>query len=114
MRNQETTFLWHDYETWGTQPALDRPAQFAGIRTDNDFNQIGESINIYASPSNDFLPQPEACLVTGLSPQKVFDLGVNEAAFFQIIFDEMIKPGTCSLGYNSIQFDDENISGAGG
>ncbi len=107
MRNQETTFLWHDYETWGTQPALDRPAQFAGIRTDNDFNQIGESINIYASPSNDFLPQPEACLVTGLSPQKVFDLGVNEAAFFQIIFDEMIKPGTCSLGYNSIQFDDE-------
>ena len=27
-------FLFHDYETFGTSPSLDRPAQFAAIRTD--------------------------------------------------------------------------------
>ena len=36
------TFLFHDYETFGTHPALDRPAQFAAIRTDDEFNVIGE------------------------------------------------------------------------
>ena len=35
------TFYWHDYETWGTAPALDRPSQFAGVRTDADLNIIG-------------------------------------------------------------------------
>jgi exodeoxyribonuclease-1 len=39
---QQPGFLFHDYETFGTHPALDRPAQFAAIRTDNDFNIIGE------------------------------------------------------------------------
>ena len=38
----QPTFLFHDYETFGKSPALDRPAQFAGIRTDMDFNIIGE------------------------------------------------------------------------
>jgi exodeoxyribonuclease I len=32
MTNQ--TFLWHDYETFGVVPRRDRPAQFAGVRTD--------------------------------------------------------------------------------
>ena len=36
-----STFLFHDYETFGTHPALDRPAQFAAIRTDDEFNVIG-------------------------------------------------------------------------
>lgn len=35
-------FLFHDYETFGTHPALDRPAQFAAIRTDAELNIIGE------------------------------------------------------------------------
>ena len=35
------TFFWHDYETFGADPRRDRPAQFAGIRTDADFNVIG-------------------------------------------------------------------------
>ena len=30
------TFYWHDYETWGADPRLDRPCQFAGLRTDSD------------------------------------------------------------------------------
>ena len=30
------TLYWHDYETFGLDPRYDRPAQFAGIRTDED------------------------------------------------------------------------------
>lgn len=40
--DKQPTFLFHDYETFGTHPALDRPAQFAAIRTDDEFNIIGE------------------------------------------------------------------------
>ena len=38
-----TTLYWHDYETWGADPRRDRPAQFAGIRTDTDLNIIGKT-----------------------------------------------------------------------
>ncbi|VEI45613.1 exonuclease I [Actinobacillus equuli] len=34
--NKNLTFFFYDYESFGVSPALDRPAQFAGIRTDND------------------------------------------------------------------------------
>mgnify|MGYP003404693695 CR=1 FL=1 len=64
-----TTFYWHDYETWGANPAQDRPCQFAGIRTDLDFNIIGPPLVEYCLPPQDLLPQPEACLITGITPQ---------------------------------------------
>ena len=35
--------------------------------------------------------------------------GVNEAAAFARIFEEMARPETCSLGYNSLRFDDEFV-----
>lgn len=102
-----TSFYWHDYETWGATPRLDRPAQFAGIRTDLDFNPIGQSLMVYARPADDFLPHPEACFVTGLTPQECRDKGVPEAEFFGVIHEELARPGTCALGYNTIRFDDE-------
>ena len=30
------SIYWHDYETFGRVPRRDRPAQFAGVRTDMD------------------------------------------------------------------------------
>ena len=39
---QQSTFLFHDYETFGTHPALDCLAQFVVIRIDSEFNVIGE------------------------------------------------------------------------
>jgi len=105
--NTPNSFYWHDYETWGATPRLDRAAQFAGIRTDLEFNIIGEPLMIYASPADDFLPHPEACFVTGLTPQECRDKGVPEAEFFSVIHDELARPGTCALGYNSLRFDDE-------
>ena len=101
------SFLWHDYETWGVNPAVDRPAQFAAIRTDLDLNPIGEAIMLYARPAADMLPDPDACLITGITPQYAEEHGLVEAEFIGQIHAEMIQPGTCSVGFNSIRFDDE-------
>ena len=101
------TILWHDYETFGADPQRDRPCQFAGIRTDNDLNIIGEPITLYCKPTDDILPVPEACFITGITPQIANENGVCEAEFIKRIHDEMAQLNTCVAGYNSIRFDDE-------
>lgn len=103
----QISLYWHDYETWGENPAIDRPSQFAGVRTDQNLNIMGEPLMIYAKPAPDLLPKPEACLVTGLSPQEADAKGVVEAEFIAAIYRELAQPGTCGVGYNSIRFDDE-------
>jgi len=104
---KNTSFYWHDYETFGTDPARDRPVQFAGIRTDEALNIIGEPLSIFCKPADDVLPQPEACLVTGITPQIAMEKGVIEANFIHQIHEQLSQPGTCGVGYNSIRFDDE-------
>jgi len=101
------TFYWHDYETFGADPARDRPSQFAGIRTDADFNIVGDPLVIFCKPQADMLPQPEACLITGITPQQALEQGVDETEFIRQIHAEFIQPQTCAVGYNSIRFDDE-------
>jgi exodeoxyribonuclease-1 len=101
------TLYWHDYETFGADPARDRPVQFAGIRTDEDLCILGQPLEIYCRPSPDFLPHPEACLITGITPQQALEQGVGEAEFIHRIHAELSQPGTCGVGYNSIRFDDE-------
>jgi exodeoxyribonuclease-1 len=101
------TFYWHDYETFGTDPSRDRPVQFAGLRTDAALKVIGEPLVLFARPSRDILPHPEACLVTGISPQRALAEGVSEAEFITRIHAELSQPGTCGVGFNSIRFDDE-------
>ena len=101
------TFYWHDYETFGINPKKDRIVQFAGLRTDEDLNVIGEPLVLYCIPANDFLPQPESCMITGISPQLALEKGIAETKFIERINDEFSQPGTCVLGYNSIRFDDE-------
>mgnify|MGYP001813405050 FL=1 len=101
------TLYWHDYETFGAVPAVDRPVQFAGLRTDLDLNPVGEPLVIYAQPPRDYLPQPAACLITGITPQLARERGVTEAEFINTVLAELAAPGTCALGYNSLRFDDE-------
>ena len=103
------SFYWFDFETFGVNPAKDKPSQFAGIRTDFDFNIIDEPLNIYCKPSNDFIPNPEACLVTGISTQLALEKGLIEREFFQQIHLQISAANTCTVGYNSIRFDDEVI-----
>ncbi|AHK20834.1 exodeoxyribonuclease I [Yersinia similis] len=106
-KNKQPTFYIHDYETFGQRPALDRPAQFAGVRTDLDFNIVEEPLVIYCKPADDYLPQPEAVMITGITPQHALANGVNEAEFSRQIHQAFSVPGTCILGYNNIRFDDE-------
>jgi Exonuclease I len=101
---QQSTFLFHDYETFGTHPALDRPAQFAAIRTDSEFNVIGEPEVFYCKPADDYLPQPGAVLITGITPQEARAKGENEAAFAARIHSLFTVPKTCILGYNNVRF----------
>ncbi|HRQ04956.1 MAG TPA: exodeoxyribonuclease I [Nitrosomonas halophila] len=101
------TLYWHDYETSGTDPKWDRPVQFAGVRTDQALNEIGAPLVIYCRPPHDRLPQPEACLLTGISPQMADEQGLMEPVFMARIHEQLMQPGTCALGYNTLRFDDE-------
>lgn len=101
------TFYWHDYETFGTDPRRDRSVQFAGIRTDFDFNIVDDPLVVYCKPAADCLPHPEACLITGITPQLAEQKGVCEAEFIRLIHQQLAQPNTCTLGYNSLRFDDE-------
>ena len=101
------TFLWHDYETFGLNPRRDRPAQFAGIRTDAELNVIGEPLMLYCQPANDYLPDPVSCVLTGITPQHCLAEGVPEHVFAAQIEQALALPGTIGVGYNTIRFDDE-------
>ena len=101
------SLFWHDYETTGANPQKDRPLQFAGVRTDLDFNIIDDPISIFCKLSLDVLPHPQACLITKITPQLANEKGVCEAEFIQKIHAQLSQPNTCNLGYNSIRFDDE-------
>lgn len=106
-RSAPVTLLWHDYETTGLDKARDRPTQFAGIRTDLDLNIIGDPIEAFCKMGPDVVPDPGACLLTGISPLKCDREGLNEADFAQLIQSELGRAGTCGVGYNTIRFDDE-------
>lgn len=101
------TIFWHDYETFGGDPRRDRACQFAGIRTDEELNIIDDPVELYCRPAPDFLPDPYSCAITGISPQQTLAKGVSEAEFCARIASELMEPGTCTAGYNSIRFDDE-------
>ena len=101
------SIFWHDYETSGVSPAFDRPLQFAAIRTDEALNVIADPVMYYCQPSREILPHPEACLVTGITPQHAQEKGLPEPEFIARIHAEFMVPGTCGAGYNSLRFDDE-------
>ncbi|MDZ7925358.1 MAG: exodeoxyribonuclease I [Marinagarivorans sp.] len=103
----EPSLYWHDYETWGGNPAIDRPCQFAGLRTNLNLEPIAEPDVWYCKPTIDILPHPEAILITGITPAEAMAKGLSEPEFMANIAHEMGQPNTCSLGYNTLRFDDE-------
>ncbi|MEN5062000.1 exodeoxyribonuclease I [Luteimonas sp. TWI1416] len=103
------SFLFYDLETFGADPRRSRIAQFAAIRTDADLVQIEDPIDFFVRPADDLLPSPVATLITGITPQQAQRDGMTEAEAFARIFEEMARPRTCTLGYNSLRFDDEFV-----
>lgn len=103
------SFLFYDLETFGQDPRRTRIAQFAAIRTDADLRVVDEPVSFYVKPADDLLPSPVATLITGITPQHALAQGVSEAEAFSRINDLMARPGTCTLGYNTLRFDDEFV-----
>lgn len=100
------SFYWYDLETSGTDPASDRIMQFAGWRTDAALEPVGDPFVTYIRLTPDVLPSPEACLVTGISPQRVNADGIDEWQALTAIDEQLSTPNTCVLGYNNLRFDD--------
>lgn len=106
MSTQKTLF-WYDLETFGIDARRDRISQFAGIRTDEDLNIVGEPLSFYCKLSEEILPEPISCLVTGITPEIANEKGMLEKDFIERIYQEFSTPNTCVVGYNNIRFDDE-------
>ncbi len=100
------SILWYDYETFSADPASGRIAQFAAIRTDERLEPVGEPIELFCKPCHDCLPDPVACLITGITPQQAEERGLPEPEFADRVRAAMGEPGTCIAGFNSIRFDD--------
>ena len=103
----QQSFFFYDYETTGIDPKCDRILQFAGIRTDPEFNIISDPIACYSQLSSEVIPNPQALLVTGITPEVLTKQGLSEIKFLTSIYREFVQPYTCVVGYNNIRFDDE-------
>ncbi len=103
------TFYFFDLETSGFSARADRIMQFAGQRTDTDLNAIGEPDNIFIKITPDILPQPDAVLVHGITPQQTINEGISEPEFTRYLTSKVSTPRTIMVGYNNLRFDNEFI-----
>lgn len=103
------TFFFYDLETSGLNPRQDRIMQFAGQRTSLELEPIGEPYNILVKLNDDTLPNPDALMVTGITPQQTQADGYTEAEFAKLLMDEIFTEDTITVGFNNIRFDDEFI-----
>ena len=83
--------------------------QFAGIRTDLELNEIDAPFSTYVKCPIDVLPDPSACVVTGLTPQHVNRDGIDELEAYVAMNRCFSQPRTCVAGFNSLRFDDEFV-----
>ena len=81
--------------------------QFAGQRTDMDLQPIGEPVNVLIKMTDDIVPEPDAILITGITPQQTIADGITEVEFLRMFHEQVATPGTIFVGFNSVRFDDE-------
>lgn len=101
----QPTFLFYDIETSGLHPAFDQIIQFAAIRTDLDLNELARYTWL-VKPNIDVIPSPRA-LILHRTPWALWQQGEPEGVVIQRIHALFNTPGTISLGYNTLGFDDE-------
>lgn len=98
------TYLFYDLETTGLNCAFDQIIQFAAIRTDPMLQPLERHrIDVRLRP--DVIPSPMAILTHGLTPDKM-QHGLLEHDAVKKIHHLVNEPGTISVGYNSLGFDD--------
>lgn len=101
------TFFFYDLETSGVNPRSARIMQFAGQRTSLDLEPVGDPVNVLIKLAPDIAPEPDAIMITGITPQKTLQDGITEAEFLKLFFKEVAMPETIFLGFNTVRFDDE-------
>jgi len=101
------TFFFYDLETSGFSPREARIMQFAGQRTDMELRPVGEPVNELITITPDVLPDIDAILLTGITPQETISEGRTEAEFLRLFHEKIATPGTIFVGYNTVRFDDE-------
>ncbi len=102
-------YFWYDFETFGASARSARPVQFAGVRTDDELNEIEPEQLLYCHPVLDQLPEVRACLVHGISPQRAEALGKTEHEFATEIHGLLSRENTCAVGFNAMKFDHEVV-----
>jgi len=101
----QKTFLFYDIETTGLSKTFDQVLQFAAIRTDTSLKEI-ERYELKIKLNADVIPAPAAIITHGLGVN-TFHEGISEYEAILQIHRWLNQPGTISLGYNTLGFDDE-------
>jgi exodeoxyribonuclease-1 len=99
------SFLFYDTETSGLNRAFDQILELAAIRTDIRLNET-ERFRVRVRLRPDVTPSPQAILVNRIRADR-FLSGRSEYEAMRKIHAQVNRPGTTSIGYNSIGFDDE-------
>lgn len=99
------TFLFYDLETTGLNKAFDQALHFAAIRTDSNLNELNR-YEFKIKLNKDTIPSPYAFLTHKMRLDDIH-LGTSEFEAIKAIHSLLNQPGTISLGYNSLGFDDE-------
>jgi len=99
------TYLFYDTETTGLSRCFDQVVQFAAIRTDARFREL-ERQELLIRLRPDVVPAPRAFLTHRIPLQRC-QQGVTESEGIATIHRLLNEPGTTSLGYNTLGFDDE-------
>ena len=103
------TFYFYDLETSSGSPRTGRIMQFAGQRTNERLEIIGEPDNILVKLADDVIPEPDAILVHGITPQQTLSEGMSEAEFAAYFHEKLAIADTVFVGFNNIRFDDEFV-----
>lgn len=101
----ENSYLFYDLETSGLNKAFDQVQQYAAKRLDQDFNLAAEHY-LEARVSADVLPSPYATITHRISLNED-SIRATEYAVVKAIHSHLNQPGSISLGYNTLGFDDE-------
>ena len=99
------SYLFYDIETTGLNKAFDQVLRFAAIRTDMLFRET-ERHTIQVQLRPDVIFSPGAIIVNRISIADSMK-GLREYDAILQIHQLMNEPGTTSLGYNTLGFDDE-------
>ena len=101
------SFVFYDTETTGTKTSFDQILQFAGVKTDDNFNVL-DQLNIRCRLLPHIVPSPGALLATRVSPAMLMDakLPSHYEAIRQIQATLKKWSPAIFIGFNSLKFDE--------